>query len=104
MQKFKKNIVLFLDKFSMIYEFFCDYRNYCRWNYSNPRVVTRTAQESKILRQAHMIEKGMSLTSPRKGFGQPKIKTLFEMLDTYLTLEYPSDGMPFQDALGVLNE
>lgn len=104
MQKIKKSIKFFLDKFSMMYEFLCDYRNYSRWNYNNPRVVTRAAQESKILRQTHMIEKGMSLTSPRKGFGQPKIKTLFEMLDTYLKLGYPSDGMPFQDALCVLNE
>lgn len=88
----------------MIYEFICDYCNYNRWNYNNPRVVTRAAQESKILRQTHMVEKGMSLSSPRKGFGQPKIKTLFEMLDSYLKQGYPSDGMPFQDALCVLNE
>lgn len=87
----------------MIYEFLCDYLNYSRWNYNNPKVITRAAQESKILRQTHMIEKGMSLSAPRKGFGQAKIKALFEMLDSYLNLGYPPDGMPFQDALCVLN-
>lgn len=104
MYKLKKSVKIFLDKFVMIYEFFCDYRNYSRWNYNNPRVITRSAQESKILRQTHMIEKGMSLSSPRKGFGQQKIQILFEMLDLYLKRGYPSDGMPFQDALCVLNE
>lgn len=67
------------------------------------KVVTRAAQESKMLRQTHMIEKGMSLSEPRKGFGQQKIAVLFEMMDQYLKMGYPSDGMPFQDAIIVLN-
>ena len=56
-----------------------------------------------MLRQTHMIEKGMSLSEPRKGFGQQKIAVLFEMMDQYLKMGYPSDGMPFQDAIIVLN-
>ena len=87
----------------MFLEFYQDYKNYKRWNYNNPAVKTRAAQESKMLRQTHMIEKGMSLSAPRKGFGQQKIKELFEMMNQYLKLGYPSDGMPFQDAIIVLN-
>lgn len=104
MFELRRKVKLFIDKFSMIYEFYWDYINYKRWNYNNPKVKTQVAQESKILRQTHMIEKGMSLSSPRKGFGQEKIKTLFYMLEEYLLLGYPSEGMPFQDALCVLNE
>lgn len=103
MPELKKKIKFIIDRFSMIYEFWCDYCNYRRWNYNNPKVVTRAAQESKMLRQTHMIEKGMSLSEPRKGFGQPKIAVLFEMMDQYLKMGYPSDGMPFQDAIIVLN-
>lgn len=102
-KKNKKNLKIALNRAGMFLEFYQDYKNYKRWNYNNPAVKTRAAQESKMLRQTHMIEKGMSLSAPRKGFGQQKIKELFEMMDQYLKLGYPSDGMPFQDAIIVLN-
>lgn len=103
LRKIKKNLKIALNHAGMFLEFYQDYKNYKRWNYNNPAVKTRAAQESKMLRQTHMIEKGMSLSAPRKGFGQQKIKELFEMMDQYLKLGYPSDGMPFQDAIIVLN-
>ena len=93
-----------MDRMTMFNEFYHDYRHYKKWNYNNPKVKTRASQESKMLRQTHMIEKGMSLSAPRKGFGQQKIAVLFGMLDDYLSLGFPSDGMPFQDAICVLNE
>lgn len=100
----KQRVKIYLDRFIMFNEFYHDYKHYKLWNYNNPHVKTRASQESKILRQAHMIEKGMSLSSPRKGFGQEKITVLFEMLDQYLQMEFPADGMPFQNAICVLNE
>lgn len=102
-KKIKSKIKITLNRSIMFWEFYQDYRNYKKWNYNNPRVKTRAAQESKILRQAHMIEKGMSLTSPREGFGQQKISVLFDMMDQYLKMGYPSDGVAFQDAIEVLN-
>ena len=92
MPELKKRIKIIIDRFSMIYEFWRDYCNYRRWNYNNPKAVTRAAQESKMLRQTHMIEKGMSLSEPRKGFGQQKIAVLFEMMDQYLN-KYRIDGL-----------
>lgn len=100
----KQRVKILLDRFTMFNEFYHDYKHYKRWNYNNPNVKNRAAQESKILRQTHMIEKGMSLSSPRKGFGQRNIAVLFEMLDQYLQMEFPAEGMPFQDAICVLNE
>lgn len=88
----------------MFSEFYHDYKHYKRWNYNNPNVNTRAAQESKILRQTHIIEKGMSLSHIRKGFGQEKITILFEMLDRYIALGFDIKGMPFQNAIHVLNE
>ena len=102
--KIKSFIKVRLDRTRMFSEFYHDYKHYKRWNYNNPKVKTKAAQESKILRQTHMIEKGMSLSNPRKGFGQAKIATLFEMLDRYIELGFPTDGMPFQNAIIALNE
>lgn len=103
-KKIKSRIKIVLNRAGMFYEFYQDYKNYKKWNYNNFAVKTKAAQESKILRQTHMIEKGMSLTAPRKGFGQQKIEVLFEMMDQYLKMGYSSDGIPFQDAIIVLNE
>lgn len=36
-----------------------------------------------ILRENHVIEKGMSMRNPRKGFGQEKVKRLLERLKKY---------------------
>jgi len=100
----KQRVKILLDRFIMFNEFYHDYKYYKRWNYNNPHVKNLAAQESKILRQTHMIEKGMSLASPRKGFGQQKIVVLFEMLDQYLQMGFPAEGMSFQNAICVLNE
>ena len=87
-KRIKNKIKIFINRATMFLEFYQDYKNYKRWNYNNPAVKTRAAQESKMLRQTHMIEKGMSLSAPRKGFGQQKIKELFEMMNQYLKLGY----------------
>lgn len=102
-ERIKNRIKIYINRITMLGEFYQDYKNYKRWNYNNPAVQTKAAQESKILRQTHMIEKGMSLTAPRKGFGQKKIEELFEMMDQYLKMGYPSTGMPFQNAIVVLH-
>lgn len=87
---------------SMIREFFADYRSYKKWNYNNPKVNTFGASQAKILRQTHIIEKGLSLSNPRIGFGIPKIKDLFLMLDDYIANGYSTEAIPFQNALEVL--
>lgn len=38
-----------------------------------------------ILRENHVIEKGMSLRNPRKGFGQQKVTALLHRLEKYYT-------------------
>lgn len=39
-----------------------------------------------LLRLTHTIEKGLSLRSPRKGFGQKKVSSLLDRLEDYLNL------------------
>lgn len=102
--KLKKRIKLFLDRIKMRNEFMNDYRSYKRWNYNNPKVNSQVSHESRILRQTHIIEKGLSLSNPRKGFGIPKIFDLFGMLDNYIENGYPTDSIPFQNALFVVKK
>ena len=99
----KNKLRRMIKQIDMIIEFYNDYCTYKRWNYNNPRVHTQSAYESKILRQTHIIEKGLSLSEPRKGFGQEKIKDLFRMLEEYMRMGFPTDGIPFQNALVVLD-
>lgn len=39
-----------------------------------------------LLRENHVIEKGMSMRNPRKGFGQEKVNSLLDRLQKYLEL------------------
>ncbi len=100
----KQRIKTVLDRIGMFREFYQDYRAYKKWNYHNPKVHTRGAQEAKILRHTHMIEKGLSLSAPRKGFGTEKIRELLGMLDEYISLGFPTDGVPFVNAVCVLHQ
>ena len=50
------------------------------------------------------MEKGLSLSNPRRGFGQTKIDALFSMLDEYISLGFDTSNIPFQNAILVLNE
>lgn len=100
----KAKVKIILNRCGMFGEFYNDYKTYRKWNYHSPSVHTQCAQEAKILRQTHIIEKGLSLTSPRKGFGVPKIEELFKMLDEYLSLGFSVENVPFQNALNVVHE
>lgn len=86
----------------MFREFFYDYMAYRKWNYNARKFFAQNAYEAKILRQAHIIEKGLSLPKPRKGFGQSKIFELFSMLDEYIALGYSTETISFKNAVNVL--
>ncbi|MDD3078911.1 MAG: nitroreductase family protein [Paludibacter sp.] len=44
-----------------------------------------------LLRENHVIEKGMSMKNPRKGFGQKKVKALILRLSEYTDKYYATD-------------
>lgn len=56
---------------------------YTQWHYSNPGLHSRNALEAKILRQAHVLEKGMSLSHPREKFGVEKALELLDFVDEF---------------------
>lgn len=88
----------------MANEFYHDYKEYKKWNYNSPRVHSQGAQEAKLLRQIHILEKGMSLSHPRKGFGQEKTKELLIMMDDYIKMGFPTEETTFQYAVCVLDQ
>ena len=45
----------------------------------------KSKMQYTILRENHIIEKGMSMRNPRKGFGQEKVNALLKRLDIYIT-------------------
>lgn len=85
-------------------EYFFDFLKYQKYNYNNYHLHTQNALEAKLLRQTHVIEKGMSLSNPRKGFGQEKLKELFAYIDEYIAFCYPLENIPFQNAINSIWE
>lgn len=50
-----------------------------------------TKMQYTLLRENHVIEKGMSMRNPRKGFGQQKVEALLNRLNKYFELYGKND-------------
>lgn len=99
----KKQKRLAVSEFDLLKAYHSDYEEYKRWQYHNPNVKTQNALEAKILRQTHVIEKGMSLSHPREKFGVQKALELLEFIDEFVEYGYIiKDSVPVMNALGVL--
>lgn len=59
------------------------WRRLCRYNASIRTNRDRQKMQYTILRENHIIEKGMSMRNTRRGFGQAKVTTLLEHLLQY---------------------
>lgn len=71
--------------------------------------------EAEIVRNVHSIEKGLSISKPRMGFGIKKIKEMFSLVDSYMKLteektvlyfvvDAVSEYLDFQKAKGFNSE
>ena len=62
--------------------------------------VEKKRLEYYLVKHCHIVEKGLSLPSPRKAFGQPKIKTLIKRVGEYEKLYGNDDiGLMVRDTL-----
>ncbi len=62
----------------------CDYwRHLCRYNASIATDRDILKMQYTLLRENHIIEKGMSMRNTRRGFGQQKVAALVERLRRY---------------------
>lgn len=80
-----------------------DCAEYSKYQYNNPQVTSKNSLEAKILRQTHVIEKGMSLRSPKSRFGVEKANELLKYINEFVSYGYSiSDSIPVKNAIGVL--
>lgn len=86
----------------MLGDFISDYILYRKYNFGNYKNSNLRALEARIARQIHILEKGMSLSSPKIGFGQKKIQMLFIYLDDYLKKGGSIDEEIVEKAVGTL--
>lgn len=81
-----------------------DCTEYSKWQYNNPAVKTKNAMEAKILRQTHILEKGMSLSKPRAGFGVQKACELIDFITAFISEGYKvEESVAVKNAIGVLD-
>lgn len=64
-------------------ETFSYWRRLCRYNASIRTDGDLQKMQYTLLRETHVIEKGMSMRNPRRGFGQEKVRALIERLRKY---------------------
>jgi nitroreductase len=101
LKEFVKKIFLWLD---MPYEYFMDFVMYKKWNYNSKNVTTQGSYEAKIFRLTHVLEKGMSLSDPRLGYGKEKIQNLLKYLYEYNDLGFNKNATAYQDAIVALQQ
>lgn len=56
-----------------------------------------------MLASAHVIEKGMSLPSPRLGYGEKMVLLLIELTQRYQAMNHDLSSLPYTNARAVLN-
>ena len=83
--------------------YYSDCCKFLKWQYNNPSLKTKDAYEAKILRQAHVLEKGMSwialfiALAPMLGF----LGTVIGMIDAFDKIQAAGDIQPSLVAGGI---
>lgn len=72
-----------------------------KWSKASPLSNKNKKQYYDIILLAHTVEKGLSVTDPRKKFGVEKITQLLNLLTEY---EWNYDPFPVEKAYGCLSE
>ena len=60
--------------------------------------------EAKVIADSHIIEKGLSLSNPRLGFGKGVVERLLEELNLYKIRNYPTDTFACKFGISVLHK
>lgn len=87
--------------FRLIRAYLYDASRYVRYSSTLSKDFSSQNLRAKITATYHNIEKGLSLPSPRPGFGATAIKQLLDLLDLYIP-RYGADHI-VQTSLGVLD-
>ena len=77
-----------------LFEMASYWKRLCKYNASVATDHDMVKMQYTLLRENHIIEKGMSMRNTRRGFGQKKVKSLIQRLRTYNRL-YGSSNPSF---------
>lgn len=80
MKKFIRNLKVYKSFLSDILAFWKLTKKYNASTHTDDDIEK---MQYTLLRENHTLEKGLSLRSPRKGFGQQKVMNLLDRLDQY---------------------
>ncbi len=100
--KFLRDIYWFFRLFNAC---FYDFKKFLLNSGLNKSRVSREQSAARLTLQCHQIEKGLSLSSPRAGFGAAIVASLIRDIDEYVErygFEYPST-MAVQSLCGYFN-
>ncbi len=70
----------------LIYGVFYDAKRYATQSSACRKTLSKTGRKAILTKYYHMIEKGLSLRTPRPGFGQPIIRLIIGELSVYRSL------------------
>ena len=76
----------------LLVEVLAYWRRLCRYNASIETSKDKQKMQYTLLRENHIIEKGMSMRNTRHGFGQEKVSSLIEKLRKYHQLYGSTDN------------
>ncbi len=99
----KRYLKRIVDNAKLLPEFLNDFEEYRKYNYHGKYNKSLSAYEAMLYRHSHILEKGMSLEMPRKGFGCEKVEELLSILAEYEKKEYSKSNYAYQHALNVLD-
>lgn len=87
-------------QFKKLYDF--DKKRYKKYSYEFSNEMDFDNLRSKITFHYHSIEKGLSNSRFRGGFGKTAFTELFFAMDKYLEKGYPTDDARFQQAISTI--
>jgi nitroreductase len=85
----------------IINNYYYDFKRYIKYS-SSISDSKRIKLEAQITAKYHVIEKGLSMPEPRKGFGKDKVNLLISLLERYKNSGFSMETTQIQAALQVL--
>ncbi len=90
-ESFKARI-MWRSKFGELLSKLYDFAIFSQYRFAENELKSKENYEAFITKQYHIIEKGMALPVPRKGFGKEKILVLMRVVESY-EKEYHTDKL-----------
>ncbi|PIC56158.1 hypothetical protein CSV80_15955 [Sporosarcina sp. P12(2017)] len=91
-------------KLDLLLVFFYDYSKYLNSSFGNPKNNSEEQLRNKITLYYHALEKGLSHSNIRLGFGQYALNELFETLEEYVQKGFSIEDIRFKTGISTIQE